>query len=112
MRETTGPRGKEGLIFAAVLQRALDWDTLSEKDREAFSNFLEAERQRYQERADPDPAKWANAWNTMESRSADDDYILTRAEKTIKSPEHRVFLMNKLFVSCEGQVGQKARHSR
>ena len=98
-KETTGTRGKEGYQFTAALQQTLDWGTLTEDDREALSDFLEAERKHYQERADPDPAKWAMDFCTLESRTRDDDFMVNRMAKTIKSAEHRELFMTRVFVS-------------
>lgn len=92
----TGPSGYEGWLWAAVVQDTLDWGSLSTREREGFSEFLESERKRYQERAAVDPKGALEASKTIESRKTDDDYLGYRAKKIIKSPEYLALFWSKI----------------
>lgn len=81
------------------MQNTLDWCGLSRRDREGFSEFLESERKRYQERSAGDPKGTQEAFKTMESRKTDDDYLGYRAKKIIKSPEYLALFWSKMSVS-------------
>ena len=98
-RESTGPPGYEGFYFVACLQRALQWETLPESDRKAFTHFLETEQQRYRAKAAGDPSGYRQKMMDVTTRPSDDDYIIDRASKTIPTPELMSLFMDRLAVS-------------
>ena len=98
-RESTGPPGYEGFYFVACLQRALQWEALAESDREAYTRFLETERQRYQAKAAEDPSGYRKKMVDVTTRPKDDDYVVERARKTIPTPELLSLFLDRLAVS-------------
>lgn len=81
------------------MQRALQWETLAESDRKAFTHFLETEQQRYRAKAAGDPSGYRQKMMDVTTRPSDDDYIIDRASKTIPTPELMSLFVDRLAVS-------------